>query len=67
MLSHKDHILTGRVTFETVIRLLIRLGAQPRYPDRSDLLDLCETPHVLYRSWSMDYKQELGSPGPENG
>ena len=67
VLSHKDHILTGRVTFETVIRLLIRLGAQPRYPDWSDLLDLCETPHVLYRSWSMDYKQELGSPGPENG
>ena len=66
VLSNKQHLLTGRVTFEAVVRQLISLSVPPRYPDWSDVLDLCETPHLLYRTWSTDYKQELGRAVPED-
>jgi hypothetical protein len=51
VLSNKQHILSGRITLESVVRDIIGLGAVPRYPDYVDLLDLCETPHILHRSW----------------
>src|SRR5437867_4773618 len=66
VLSNKQHLYTGRITFESVIRDLIGMGVPPRYEDWSDLLDLCETPHLLYRTWSTDYRQELGDAIPED-
>jgi hypothetical protein len=60
VLSNKQHILSGRITLESVVRDLIGLGASPRYSDYADLLDLCEAPHILHRSWTLDYEQETG-------
>jgi hypothetical protein len=60
VLSNKHHILGGRMTLESVIRDLIGLGASPRHSDFADLLDLCEAPHLLHRSWTFDYEQETG-------
>ena len=67
VLSNKQHLLTGRLTFKSVIRDLVGMGVPPRYSDWSDLLDLCETPHLLYRTWATDYKQELGTEVPSEG
>jgi hypothetical protein len=67
VLSNKQHLLTGRVTFEAVIRNLISMGVPARFPDWSDVLDLCETPHLLHRTWTTDYKQEVGASVPEDG
>jgi hypothetical protein len=70
VISNKQHMLTGRISFETVIRTLIDgLGVPPRQSDWSDLLDICEKPHLEHRSWSADAIQETGRqfdgpPGP---
>lgn len=60
ILSSKQHLLTGRITFESVIRDLIGMGVEPRYDDWADLLDVCETPHLLHRTWTIDYERETG-------
>jgi hypothetical protein len=60
VLSNKQHILGGRVTLESVVRDLIGWGARPRFPDWADILELCETPHILHRSWTVDYERETG-------
>ncbi|MFY1688044.1 hypothetical protein [Plantactinospora sp. WMMB782] len=60
VLSNKQHMLTGRTTLESVIRNLIGLGVRPRYPDWAAQLDICEGPHILYRTWTNDYEQETG-------
>ncbi|HET6484199.1 MAG TPA: hypothetical protein VFG35_29710 [Actinoplanes sp.] len=60
VLSNKQHLSSGRITLESVVRDLIGLGSVPRYPDYGDLLDLCEAPHILYRSWTFDYESETG-------
>lgn len=67
VLARKQHLCCGRVTLEAVIRNLINnQGVKPLTLDWSDLLDLCETPHILHRSWSMDYEQETGCSVPED-
>jgi hypothetical protein len=60
VLSNKQHLLTGRVTFESVIRDLIGLGARPRMENHADRLVECEAPHLLFRTWTNDYEQETG-------
>jgi len=60
VLSNKQHILTGRITFKAVLRNLIGLGVRARFDDWSDQLDLCEAPHLRYRTWTNDYEQETG-------
>ncbi|MEU5786187.1 hypothetical protein ABZ754_00470 [Micromonospora purpureochromogenes] len=65
VLSNKQHILGGRVTLESVVRDLIGLGVPPRFKDYADLLDLCETPHLLHRTWTIDYEQETGQAIPD--
>lgn len=62
VLSNKDHILTGRISLETVVRQLIDLGARPRVEDWDKRLQLREGVHVLYRSWQQDYERETGRP-----
>ncbi|XVV10945.1 hypothetical protein ACQP2X_39825 [Actinoplanes sp. CA-131856] len=66
ILFNKQHMLCGRITFEAVIRNLIEMGVQARSADWSDLLDLCETPHLLHRTWTNDYEQETGKKVPED-
>lgn len=67
VLAKKQHLCCGRVTLETVIRnLIVNQGVEPLTRDWSDLLDLCETPHILHRTWSMDYEKETGRPVPED-
>ncbi|MBF5032271.1 MULTISPECIES: hypothetical protein [unclassified Micromonospora] len=65
VLSNKQHILSGRVTLESVVRDLIGLGVPPRFEDYAALLDLCEAPHLLHRTWTNDYEQETGQSIPE--
>ncbi|MDP9796738.1 hypothetical protein J2S43_005250 [Catenuloplanes nepalensis] len=64
VLSSKRHVYTGRVTFEAVVRELIELGVEPMSKDWGDLLDMCETPHLLHRSWHHDYESETGRNAP---
>lgn len=64
ILSNKQHLLCGRVTFEAVIRNLVHQGVPPRSDDWSDLLDLCEAPHLLHRTWTHDYEKETGQAVP---
>jgi hypothetical protein len=52
--SSKSHLRTGRMTFETAIRWATEWGAEPRHEDWENRLTLAETPHLLYRSWSVD-------------
>lgn len=52
VLTNKAHMLTGRITFETVIRQLIEYGVEPSSEDWSDRLDSAEMPHLKYRTWS---------------
>ena len=67
VLANKQHVLTGRVTFESVIRQLIDMGVEPQLGDWSRRLDEGEGPHVLYRSWAMDYERETGRPFVDAG
>jgi hypothetical protein len=49
----KAHVPTGRVTIESVLRLLLTdLEVSPRRTDFHDVLDVSEGPHLQYRSWS---------------
>lgn len=60
VLSNKQHLTTGRVTFETAIRQAVDLGAVPRFEDWSKRLDTCEGPHLQHRTWSIDFQRETG-------
>lgn len=52
VISEGHHLPTGRITFEEIIRLAIKEFDVEPYDDKwRDTLDLCETPHKLYRSW----------------
>jgi hypothetical protein len=52
-LTHKAHVPTGRVTFESVLRLLLTdLQVSARRDDFHDVLDASEGPHIEYRSWA---------------
>ncbi|GAB3796922.1 hypothetical protein GCM10027605_05750 [Micromonospora zhanjiangensis] len=53
VMTKKQHLLTGRVTFEQVIRQAIEYGVEPLCADWDDRLTAAETPHVLYRTWSV--------------
>lgn len=59
--ANKQHIQTGRVTFESVIRELIGMDTELLFDDWRDLLDIRETPHLLHRSWTGDRAQEVGT------
>ncbi len=52
--SSKNHLRTGRMTFETAIRWTIEFGAMPLHDDWEARLALAEAPHMLYRTWSAD-------------
>jgi hypothetical protein len=60
VLARSQHLLTGRIIFESVIRNLIGMGVKSYYDDWAALLDLCEAPHLLHRSWTQDYERETG-------
>lgn len=52
VISSAHHLPTGRITFEEIIRTAIKEFEVEPFSDRwRDILDLCETPHRLYRSW----------------
>jgi len=48
----KAHLPTARTTFEKVVRWAFEFGVPPACADWRDKLDLAETPHLLYRSWT---------------
>lgn len=52
--SKRDHMPTGRMTFEDAIRWLVKCGARPLVDNWTDRLALAEAPHLLFRSWSSD-------------
>jgi hypothetical protein len=58
--------MTGLIAFESVIRDLIGMGVEPRYEDWTELLDICETPHLFHRSWTQDYERELAGQSSPN-
>src|SRR4051812_5959406 len=51
VLSRKDHLPTGRITFERVIKTAIEAGATPLKTDWAECLHQTEYRHVLHRSW----------------
>jgi hypothetical protein len=51
VIGRKHHLITGRVTFESVIRTAIELGAEPLQQDWAERLEAAEKPHILHRSW----------------
>lgn len=53
-INNKDHLSTGRMTFEDAIRWLIKCGVEPLREDWANQLTLAETPHKLFRSWHRD-------------
>jgi hypothetical protein len=61
VLTNKQHIGTGRITFEGAIREAVALGAVPVRSDWPELLYACEGPHLAHRSWSVDYERETGN------
>ncbi|MCC3762630.1 hypothetical protein K3N28_06040 [Glycomyces sp. TRM65418] len=52
VLTSKQHIPTGRVTFESVVKRLIESGVEPLCDDWADKLDKSESLHKQHRSWS---------------
>jgi len=52
LLDSKQHLPTGRITLEDVVRAAIRLGAAPLVNDWDKRLMESEGPHKLYRTWS---------------
>lgn len=59
VLGNKHHLLTGRVTLESVIRTAIGLGVTPLHDDWSERLAATEEPHLRHRSWSADPGREI--------
>lgn len=52
VISESHHLPTGRITFESVIRMAIKeFRVEPLHEDWEDRLMAAETPHILYRSW----------------
>jgi hypothetical protein len=56
VLTRKLHVPTGRITFESVIKHAIDLGAKPLRHDWMSKLHAAEQPHIEHRTWSMDPK-----------
>lgn len=54
VISSKHHIPTGRVTFESVIRSAVELGAKPLHDDWAQRLSTTEDLHMRHRSWSVE-------------
>jgi hypothetical protein len=54
VIATKQHLSTGRITFESVIRTAIELGAKPKHADWESRLRAAEQPHIEHRTWSMD-------------
>jgi hypothetical protein len=51
--THKVHIPTGRVTIESVLRMLAEdLSVTPKRDDWADVLHASERPHLDHRTWS---------------
>jgi hypothetical protein len=48
----KDHVATGRITFEAVVKQAIEWGVRPRFQDYEQRLASTEERHVLHRSWA---------------
>jgi len=59
VLAAKDHIPTGRITLEAVVRQAIAVGAEPLLKGWEDRLAASEGPHILFRSWQMDHDREV--------
>lgn len=52
VLTHKDHMPTGRVPFEQVVRFAISdLGAEPKCDDWAEVLEDIETVFRQWRTW----------------
>lgn len=52
VLTNKDHLFGGRMTFESVVRTLIgELGVAPMCDDWESVLDRAEQPHLDNRTW----------------
>ncbi len=60
VIAKKSHLHTGRITFESVIRTAVELGATPLHADWESRLEAAEGPHVRHRSWSIDPRTEIG-------
>jgi hypothetical protein len=52
VIKKADHLPTGRMTFENVIRGAIQLGAVPVHEDWQKRLEGGESLHIQYRTWS---------------
>jgi hypothetical protein len=59
VIAKKRHLHTGRITFESVIRTVIEIGATPLREDWENRLNAAEWPHIQHRSWSIDPAGEL--------
>jgi hypothetical protein len=53
VLSSKDHLPTGRITFEAVVRIAINSGATPLHADHEKRLAATEDRHVRHRTWHV--------------
>jgi len=60
VIGNKHHLHTGRVTFESVIRTAVELGARPLHQDWMRRLHATEEPHIQHRSWSADPGSGIG-------
>jgi len=61
VISRHSHLTSGRVTFESVIRMTItEWDVQPLVDDWDDRLVAAESPHLLFRSWH--YWEQPGPP-----
>lgn len=52
VLRNKQHLPTGRITFEAVVKSAIESGALPLCDDFAERLHETELRHVQYRSWA---------------
>ncbi len=60
VITNKQHVLTGRTTFEQAIANAIQMGAEPLRPDWEAVLAATERPHLEHRTWNLDYEAETG-------
>lgn len=61
-ITNKDHLRTGRMTFEHAVRWVLDSGGAPACDDWEDRLTLAETPHILFRSWHDRHAEKDPSP-----
>lgn len=64
VLTNKDHLFGGRMTFESVVRTLIsELEVAPLCDDWEAVLDRAELPHLKHRTWHQSPpRDELAVP-----